>query len=147
MGFGLPAAIGMQLARPQARIAVITGDGSLMMNVQELATVRRYDLPIKIVVFDNCALGLVRQWQECFFDRRFSEIDLSDNPDFAEVARAFGIPSIRVDESSQVESALQQLNSTAGPLFLHVPIEQGAKVWPLVAPGKSNSEMLDGVPA
>lgn len=147
MGFGVPAAIGMQFACPDANIAVITGDGSLMMNVQELATIRRYELPIKIVVFDNSSLGLVRQWQECFFKSRYSEIDLSDNPDFGHVAESFGIPSIRVDSQHEVGRALEAMRMTEGPVLVHVPIDQAAKVWPLVPPNASNSEMIDGVPA
>ena len=82
MGFGLPAAIGVQCGLPDARVINVTGDGSIMMNIQELATLKRYQLPVKIVLFDNSALGMVRQWQELFFDNRESEVDLSDNPDF-----------------------------------------------------------------
>jgi acetolactate synthase-1/2/3 large subunit len=91
MGYGVPAGIGAVLADPTATVITISGDGSFMMNVQELATIRRYRLPLKIVLIDNSQLGMVRQWQELFFEENFSEIDLSDNPDFAEVAHSFGI--------------------------------------------------------
>ena len=83
MGFGLPAAIGAQIAHPEKTVICITGDGSFMMNLQELATIKRYNLPIKIVMFNNQHLGLVRQQQELFYGRRYSEVDLSDNPDFS----------------------------------------------------------------
>jgi acetolactate synthase-1/2/3 large subunit len=142
MGFGLPAAIGAQLARPEATVINITGDGSVMMNIQELATIKRYDLPVKIVLFDNQALGMVRQWQELFFSKRYSEIDLSDNPDFARVAEAFGLRALRVDRAEQVSGAIDQILNDPGPLFVHVPIDPLANVWPLVPPGASNAEML-----
>ena len=90
MGFGLPAAIGAQFAFPDACVINVSGDGSIMMNLQELATLRRYDLPVKIVLFDNRALGMVRQWQELFHDKRYSEVDLSDNPDFVARRRIHG---------------------------------------------------------
>ena len=96
MGYGLPAAIGVQLAHPDARVINVTGDGSIMMNVQELATIKRYNLPIKVVVLDNQCLGMVRQWQDLFLGKRHSEVDLSDNPDFVQLAEAFGFESFRV---------------------------------------------------
>ena len=87
MGFGLPAAIGAQLARPDACVVCVTGDGSFMMNIQELATLKRYGIPVKIVLLDNSCLGMVRQWQELFFAEHYSEVDLSDNPDFVQLVR------------------------------------------------------------
>jgi acetolactate synthase-1/2/3 large subunit len=145
MGFGLPAAIGAQFAFPSACVINVSGDGSIMMNLQELATLRRYDLPIKIVLFDNRALGMVRQWQELFHDRRYSEVDLSDNPDFVRVAESMGIPSFRVDDRGDVSSAIDRLLAESGPVLAHVLIHQEANVWPIVGPGRSNSEMLDEV--
>ncbi|QDH69111.1 acetolactate synthase 2 catalytic subunit [Marilutibacter alkalisoli] len=152
MGFGLPAAIGAQLAlqKPQdmdARVVCVSGDGSFQMNLQELATVARYRLPVKIVLLDNQALGMVRQWQELFFEQRYSEIDLSDNPDFAALAAAFGIPAMRLDRADAVEDALQKLMAMPGPALLHVAIDQKANVWPLVPPNHNNSEMLDASPS
>ena len=145
MGFGLPAAIGAQFAFPDACVINVSGDGSIMMNLQELATLRRYDLPIKIVLFDNRALGMVRQWQELFHDKRYSEVDLSDNPDFVRVAESMGIPSFRVEDRRDVDSAIDRLLAEPGPVLAHVLIHQEANVWPIVGPGKSNSEMLDEV--
>ena len=145
MGFGLPAAIGAQLAFPEACVINVSGDGSIMMNLQELATLRRYDLPVKIVLIDNRALGMVRQWQELFHNRRYSEVDLSDNPDFTRVAESMRIPAFRVEYQKDIEWAIRRLLSEPGPVLAHVLIHQEANVWPIVGPGKSNSEMLDGV--
>ena len=143
MGFGLPAAIGAQFERPAAQVVCVSGDGSFMMNIQELATIRRYRLPVKIVLLDNSALGMVRQWQELFFEQRYSEIDLSDNPDFAEVARAFGIQALHVDSAAGVDAALRALLAAEGPALLHVAIDTAANVWPLVPPNHNNAQMMD----
>lgn len=142
MGFGLPAAIGAQLADPGARVICVSGDGSFQMNIQELATMARERLPIKIVLLDNQALGMVRQWQELFFDERYSAVDLSDNPDFCKIAEAYRIPSRSIDRRDQVADALRELLATPGPMLLHVAIDQKANVWPLVPPNCSNAEML-----
>lgn len=151
MGFGLPAAMGAQLAlqkpgEPQARVVCVSGDGSFLMNVQELATLARYRLPVKIVLLDNKALGMVRQWQELFFEKRYSEIDLSDNPDFAAVARAFGIQAMSVDRADRVEEALAELLDAPGPALLHVAIDPAANVWPLVPPNHNNAQMIEEAP-
>jgi acetolactate synthase-1/2/3 large subunit len=147
MGFGLPAAIGAQFACPKRTVVLVSGDGSFMMNLQELATVGRFKLPIKMVLLDNQALGMVRQWQELFFDKNYSEVDLSDNPDFAALARVFGIPALHVDQRENVEDALHALMATPGPAFLHVAIDARSNVWPLVPPNQSNATMLDAEPA
>ena len=143
MGFGLPAAIGAQMVKPDAQVICVSGDGSFLMNVQELATVARYRLPVKIVLLDNQALGMVRQWQELFFERRYSEVDLSDNPDFCALALAFGLQAMKVDRADDVEAALQALMAAPGPMLLHVAIDQTANVWPLVPPNRNNTEMMD----
>ena len=148
MGFGLPAAMGAQEAmrdgnRDDAQVICVSGDGSIMMNIQELATLKRYRLPVKIVLLDNQALGMVRQWQELFFDKRYSEVDLSDNPDFGAVATAFGIQSLHVDRADGMEAALQALLAADGPALLHVAIDTAANVWPLVPPNRNNAEMMD----
>jgi len=147
MGFGLPAAMGAQFACPDRTVVLVSGDGSFMMNVQELATIARCRLPVKIVLLDNSALGMVRQWQELFFAERYSEIDLSDNPDFAALAQVFGIPARRIELRNQVDDALAELLAQPGPALLHVAIDIKANVWPLVPPNHANSSMLDGNPA
>ena len=143
MGYGLPAGIGAALAEPEATVVTISGDGSIMMNIQELATLRRYRIPLKIVLIDNAQLGMVRQWQELFYEENFSEVDLWDNPDFAELARAFGIEAFTLDRRVDVPGAVDRLLSTRGPVLCHVRIDPRENVWPLVPPGKSNCDMME----
>jgi acetolactate synthase I/II/III large subunit len=143
MGFGLPAAVGAQMSRPNDMVICISGDGSFMMNVQELTTIKRKKLPIKIVLIDNQRLGMVRQWQELFFNERYSETNLSDNPDFLMLAKAFDIPGQTISKKSEIESALDNLFNSSGAYLLHVCIDELENVWPLVPPGAANENMLD----
>ncbi len=144
MGYGLPAGLGAKLADPAATVVTISGDGSFAMNIQELATLRRYGIALKIVLLDNSSLGLVRQWQELFFDGNYSEVDLSDNPDFVLVAEAFGVEAFRISRREDVEAGLQRLLAAPGPCLAHVLIDPRENVWPLVPPGKNNAEMMEG---
>ncbi len=146
MGYGLPAAIGVKVARPGATVVCVSGDGSIMMNIQELATIKRYGIDVKIVLLDNSALGLVRQWQEIFFAGNYSEVHLSDNPDFAAVARAFGIQARSIREPEEVTGALEWLLNTESAALLHVAIDSLENVWPLVPPGKPNHKMMRSNP-
>ena len=143
MGFGLPAAVGAQVARPDDTVICISGDGSFMMNVQELGTVKRKQLPLKIVLLDNQRLGMVRQWQQLFFQERYSETTITDNPDFLMLASAFGIPGQHITRKDQVEAALDAMLNSEGPYLLHVSIDELENVWPLVPPGASNAQMLE----
>ncbi|MBD58943.1 MAG: acetolactate synthase 2 catalytic subunit [Citromicrobium sp.] len=143
MGYGLPAAIGAKLAEPEREVFAICGDGGFQMNIQELATLRRYQIPVKIVLLDNAMLGLVRQWQELFFAGNYSEVDLSDNPDFVEVANAFGIEAFGIERHEEVDGAIDRLMAARGPILAHVRIDPEENVWPLVPPGKSNAEMME----
>ncbi|MDT3545593.1 acetolactate synthase 2 catalytic subunit [Cronobacter sakazakii] len=145
MGFGLPAAVGAQVARPGDTVICVTGDGSFMMNIQELGTVKRKQLPLKIVLLDNQRLGMVRQWQQLFFSERYSETNLSDNPDFLTLASAFGIAGQRITRKDQVAAALETMFNSEGPYLLHVSIDEAENVWPLVPPGASNSQMLEKI--
>jgi acetolactate synthase-1/2/3 large subunit len=143
MGYGLPAAIGAQLGNPEQSVVVVSGDGSFMMNVQELATLNRYQLPVKIILLDNACLGMVRQWQELFFEQRYSETQLPDNPDFSALATGFGIPAKSIDKADEIQDGLRFLHDTEGPCLLHVIIDPRANVWPLVPPGQPNHIMLE----
>ena len=143
MGYGLPAAIGAKLAAPERHVFAVCGDGGFQMNIQELATLRRYDIPVKIVLLDNAMLGLVRQWQELFFAGNYSEVDLSDNPDFVEVANAFGIEAFSVERREEVDGAIDRLINGRGPILAHVRIDPEENVWPLVPPGASNADMME----
>ena len=118
MGFGLPAAIGAQISRPHDTVIAVSGDGSIMMNVQELATIKRYQVPVKIVLIDNAKLGMVRQWQDLFFDGRLSETDLADNPDFVMLSQAFDIKSQTISKKSQVKAAVEEMLDHDGPYLI-----------------------------
>ncbi|MFQ1022122.1 acetolactate synthase 2 catalytic subunit [Avibacterium paragallinarum] len=143
MGFGLPAAIGAKKARPQDEVILVTGDGSLMMNVQELGTIKRAKTPIKIILLDNQRLGMVRQWQTLFFQARHSNTILDDNPDFVTLASAFGIQGERIERGEEVQAALDRLFASEGAYLLHICIPAEENVWPLVPPNACNVDMLE----
>ncbi len=146
MGFGLPAAIGAKMSRPDDEVVLVSGDGSFMMNVQELGTIRRAQLKVKMVLIDNQRLGMVRQWQELFFDGRYSETILSDNPDFVALAAAFGIPGETITCKEQITGALDRLLASESAYLLHVAISEEENVWPLVPPGVANHKMMEQRP-
>ncbi|HGO5847289.1 TPA: acetolactate synthase 2 catalytic subunit [Mannheimia haemolytica] len=143
MGFGLPAAIGAIKARAEDQVILITGDGSIMMNIQELGTLKRADLAVKILLLDNQRLGMVRQWQSLFFHGRHSQTILDDNPDFVLLAKAFDIDGERIEKASEVSDAIDRMLNAKGAYLLHVCIPQEDNVWPLVPPGACNADMLD----
>ncbi|WP_338354805.1 acetolactate synthase 2 catalytic subunit [uncultured Marinobacter sp.] len=143
MGFGLPAAIGAQFADRNSTVINVTGDGSFMMNAQELATIRRYNLPVKLIVMDNQCLGMVRQQQELFYNNRESQINLDDNPDFVAMARAFDIPALYIERTDQIRRGIETILAYNGPMLLHVAISREENVWPIVKPGASNTDMID----
>jgi acetolactate synthase-1/2/3 large subunit len=145
MGFGLPAAVGAQMARRDDTVICVSGDGSIMMNIQELATLGRYGLPVKIVLLDNQRLGMVRQWQDLFFDGRHSETVLDDNPDFVALAAAFRVPGRRITTKAEVTDAIAELLATPTAYLLHVSIDSNENLWPLVPPGASIHQMLEKV--
>ena len=143
MGFGLPAGLGAKLGAPKRTVITVSGDGSIMMNIQELATLYRYGIPLKIVLLDNSVLGMVRQWQEAFFDKNYSETNLDDNPDFAVLARAFQIDAFTVNTVDEVDTGIDRLLAADGPVLMHVKIDPNENVWPLVPPGRSNADMME----
>jgi acetolactate synthase-1/2/3 large subunit len=143
MGFGMPAAIGAQVARPEAEVWCISGDGSIMMNIQELVTARRLRSPIKIAVMNNRYLGMVRQWQEMFWKERYSEVDLSDNPDFAKVAEAFGCHGLTCASRDKVDATIAQARKlNDAPVLMDFQVEKDANVFPMVPAGASLDEIL-----
>ena len=141
MGFGLPAAIGAQLGRPASLVVCIAGDGGIQMNIQELATVARLDLPVKIFVMNNGFLGMVRQWQQLFWGRRYSHTDISDNPDFIRVAEAYGIKALALQHGDDQEAVIGAAVKHPGPVLVDVRIEREANVYPMVPAG----EPLDNI--
>ncbi|OOF39593.1 acetolactate synthase 2 catalytic subunit [Rodentibacter rarus] len=145
MGFGLPAAIGAKKARPQDEVILVTGDGSLMMNIQELGSIKRGNLPVKILLLDNQRLGMVRQWQDLFWNKRRSETILEDNPDFVMLANAFDIPAERIERADEVDAALTRLLESDTAYLLQVCIPPDDCVWPLVPPGACNADMVEEI--
>ncbi len=147
MGFGLPAAIGAQLGRPDHLVIDIAGDGSIQMNSQELATASINKLPVKVVVLNNGYLGMVRQWQELFYERRYSSSTLpQDCPDFVKLAEAYGAFGVRATTPAELDAALIAAFEYDGPAVVDVRVEREENVFPMVAPGCSIDEMLGGIP-
>ena len=150
MGFALPAAVGVQLAKPDACVVCVSGDGGFQMNIQELATVHRLGLPIKLVIVDNKYLGMVRQWQQLFYERNYAETDLRDNPDFVEIARAYKIPARRLNDdamrqfpvSDETGDVFETFLRSPGPELLVFDCAPEANVYPMVPAGAALSEML-----
>ncbi len=143
MGYGLPAAIGAALARPGEDVWCISGDGSIMMNIQELVTAKRLRLPIKICVINNSHLGMVRQWQEMFWDRHYSEVDLSDNPDFVEVAKAFGCYGLRCDKREDVDAVIKEsYKFKDAPVMLDFRVALEENVYPMIPAGGALDEIV-----
>jgi acetolactate synthase-1/2/3 large subunit len=141
MGFGLPAAIGAQVACPEAVVFNIAGDGSIQMNIQELATAVNYNLPVKIAIINNGYLGMVRQWQEFFYNRRYSYTELI-NPDFVKLAEAYGAVGIRVTEPKEVTGALKKAMAVKKPVVIDFVVEREENVLPMVPPGEALGKML-----
>ncbi len=147
MGFGLPAAIGAQFGRPGETVFVISGDGSIQMNMQEMATAVYNKLPVKIALLNNGYLGMVRQWQELFFGKRYSHTHLAPgNPDFVKLAEAFGGVGIRVDAADQVRPALERaMEVTDGPVLIDFRVDPEENVFPMVPAGQAIDRMLSGM--
>ncbi|MDD1651846.1 MAG: biosynthetic-type acetolactate synthase large subunit, partial [Methanomicrobiales archaeon] len=143
MGYGFPAAIGAYFARPDETVVDIAGDGSFQMNIQELGTVAANRIPVKVVILNNMFLGMVRQWQELFYDHRYSYTELP-SVDFVGIAKAYGIDGLRVEQSEEVPSALRTMIETEGPFILDVRIEREENVFPMVPAGAAINEMIGG---
>jgi len=143
MGYGLPAAIGAQIARPDQTVVDIDGDSSFNMTLTELSTAVQYKLPVKVCLLNNGYMGMVRQWQQLFYNKRYSNSSLV-NPDFAEVARAFGAVGITVEKKKDVPAGIKQMLAEKGPCVANFKIEREENVWPMVPAGKSLDEM-DGL--
>ncbi len=141
MGYALPAAIGAQVGRPDEEIWVIAGDGGFQMTMPELSTLVQERLPVKIAIINNGYLGMVRQWQDVFYNKRYVGTPLV-NPDFVKIAEAYGIPALSVTDKDAVYDAIRQAQATDGPFLLDFQVEEFTNVYPMVAPGKSNADMI-----
>jgi len=142
MGFGLPSAMGVKMAHPEAEVAVVTGEGSIQMCIQELATCKQYNLPLKIILLNNGYLGMVRQWQEFFYDSRYSHSYVDALPDFVKLAEAYGHVGMRVENPADLEGALREAFAMKDRLvFVDIIIDPEENVYPMIAAGKGHHEM------
>jgi len=140
MGFALPAAIGAKMAAPERPVVAVIGDGGYQMTIQELGTISQHRLGVKIVVLNNEFLGMVRQWQQLFFDRRYASTEMT-NPDFVTIAKGYSIPAKKVTDRSDLESAVQEMMAHEGPYFLEVRVEKEDNVFPMIPSGASISDI------
>jgi len=146
MGYGFPAALGAQLARPDAVVFDIAGDGSFQMNIQELATAVKYQLPVNVAILNNGFLGMVRQWQELFYKRRYSGSVLEDaNPDFVRVAEAYGAEGIRITKAEEVRPAIDKAIASPKPVVLDFHVDREENVFPMVPGGEAIDKMIGGM--
>ncbi|GAB6059746.1 biosynthetic-type acetolactate synthase large subunit [Desulfonatronum parangueonense] len=142
MGYGFPAAIGAQVAFPDKLVIDIAGDGSIQMNIQEMATAVSYNIPVKIVILNNGYLGMVRQWQELFYSKNYCATCMHINPDFVKLAEAYGARGYRVTKAADVETVLQEAFATPGPVIVDVVVEPEENVYPMVPAGAALTDML-----
>ncbi|RLG24569.1 biosynthetic-type acetolactate synthase large subunit [Methanosarcinales archaeon] len=145
MGFGFPASIGAQIGRPDEIVIDIAGDGSFQMNIQELATISKYKIPVKVAILNNGYLGMVRQWQQLFHEKRYSQVDLYGVPDFVKVAEAYNVIGIRIEKMEEVESALKKALSIKGPVIMDFHVEREENVYPMVPSGAALTQMIEGL--
>ncbi len=147
MGFGMPAAMGVQTAFPGETVICVAGDASILMNIQELGTLAQYGLPVKVVVLNNGWQGMVRQWQESFYEERYSASEMTGGmPDFERLAEAFGVRGVLITERSRMRSQLQEALQHPGPVFVDVKVRRNENCYPMVPPGASNAQMV-GLPS
>lgn len=137
MGFGLPAAIGAQIGKPEKKVIAVVGDGGFQMTFQELILLKQYNLPVKVVIINNSFLGMVRQWQELFNDRRYSFVDLNINPNFENIAQAYGIKYMTIDNRKKLDSELEGLIESDEPVIINCVVEKEANVFPMIPAGSS----------
>ena len=142
MGYGLSACIGAKVGRPDATVVNIAGDGCFRMNMNELATATRYNIPIIEVVLNNHVLGMVRQWQTLFYGKRYSNTTLNDKVDFVKLAEAMGAKAYRITKTDEVEDVLKAALAANEPVLIDCQIDCDEKVWPMVAPGAPIEEVF-----
>ncbi|AIQ96716.1 biosynthetic-type acetolactate synthase large subunit [Prochlorococcus sp. MIT 0801] len=143
MGFGMPAAMGVKVALPKEKVICIAGDASILMNIQELGTIAQYKLNLKVIIINNHWQGMVRQWQESFYDERYSASNMSvGEPDFISLSNAFGIEGIVISEREKLIPELQKALANEGPVLVNVNVRKGENCYPMVPPGKSNAQMV-----
>ena len=142
MGFGLPAGMGAAVARPDVPTIVISGDGSIQMNAQELATCTEHRIPVKVFIMNNGYLGMVRQWQELFWDRRYSQVDMGAWPDFVKLAEAYGATGIRLTDKATLLADIKTALATDGPVVVDVRVTREENTYPMIPSGAAAREMV-----
>jgi acetolactate synthase I/II/III large subunit len=142
MGFGLPSAIGAKVARPDELVVCLAGDGSLVMTCQELATAVEHDIDVKVFIMNNGYLGMVRQWQELFWDKRYSSVDMGSSPDWVKLAEAFGARGMRVDQDADMEDAMREAIGHEGPVVLDVRVRKEENCYPMIPAGAAARDMV-----
>ena len=142
MGFGLPAAIGAKVANPEDTVVCLAGDGSLIMNVQEFATAVRHEIPVKVFLMNNGYFGMVRQWQELFWEKRYSAVEMGPSPDWVKLADAFGAKGMLVDEQAEVEGAMRDALAEDGPVLLDVRVTPEENCYPMIPAGAAARDMV-----
>jgi acetolactate synthase-1/2/3 large subunit len=142
MGFGLPAALGAQIAHPEKTVIDIAGDGSIQMNIQELATAVEYNLPVKVAILNNKFLGMVRQWQQLFYDKRYCATAMNATPDFVRLAEAYGAVGLRAKKPDEVAPVIKEALKVKRPVLMDFQVEPEECVYPMVPAGAPISDML-----
>lgn len=144
MGYGMPAAVGAQIANPNSLVICVTGEASIMMNIQELATICQYKLPVKIFIMNNRYMGMVRQWQEMFHGNRYSQSYIESLPDFVELAKAFGLHGMRCEHPKDVEQAIKEMIAHDGPVIMDMMVDPRENVFPMIPAGAAHDQILLG---
>ncbi len=141
MGYGLPAAVGAQIANPDSQVICVSGESSIMMNIQELATIAQYRLPIKLLILNNAFMGMVRQWQEMFHEERYSQSNMDISPDFVALANAFGIEGVRCEKVSDMEATIDKMLSSEGPIVVDMLVDKAENVFPMIPAGAAHYDI------
>jgi len=144
MGYGMPSAMGVQIAHPDALVVCVTGEASILMNIQELSTLMQFKLPVKVLILNNRYMGMVRQWQEMFHGNRHSSSYMESLPDFVKLAEAYGMVGLRCDKVADVDSTLKKMMETPGPVIVDMMVDQNENVYPMIAAGAAHYELVMG---
>jgi len=144
MGYGVPAALGAQIANPDALVICVSGDASFMMNLQELSTIKQYNLPVKIFILNNRYMGMVRQWQELIYEKRESQSYMESLPDFVKLAESFGIKGMICDNPAELDEKIVEMINHSGPVLFNCVVAQSENVFPMIPAGSAHNEILLG---
>jgi acetolactate synthase-1/2/3 large subunit len=146
MGYGLPSAMGVKMALPNEQVICVAGDASIQMNIQELGTLAQYGINVKTVIINNGWQGMVRQWQETFYEKRYSSSNMeAGRPDFVKLADAYGVKGMVIESRDELQGAIAEILAHNGPVLVDVRVRKNENCYPMVAPGKSNAQMI-GLP-